>query len=111
MNIDSAFPSKWLKALDIKGKKVPVAIADVIMEEVGDGMKPVLYFKNKEKGMVLNKTNADILREAFGPETDEWLEKKIILTTHRVRGRDGNPTDGLTIELPSTASVDEEAPF
>lgn len=111
MNIDNAFPSKWLKAADIKGRKVPVMVADVVMEEVGDGMKPVLFFKNKEKGMVLNKTNSDILKDAFGPETDEWVGQKITLGTHRVRGRDGNPTDGLTIEIPTTEAGEEEAPF
>lgn len=108
MDIETAFPSKWLKATDIKGKRVPVTIKDTVMEEVGDGEKPVLYFRGKDKGMVLNKTNAHILREAFGRETEEWAGQKIVLSTLRVRGKDGQPTDGLTIEIQDTEPGAEE---
>jgi hypothetical protein len=112
MNIDTAFPSRWLKALDIKGKRIPVTLANVAEEEVGDGVKPVLYFEGKEKGLVLNKTNAEILKDAYGPETDDWAGQKAILGTHKVRGRDGNLVDGITVAVPvAEAAPDDAIPF
>jgi hypothetical protein len=41
--------------------------------------KWVVYFCEKEKGMVLNKTNRNTLIVAFGQEIDQSIGKKIIL--------------------------------
>lgn len=53
------------------------------MEDVGSAaeteLKPVLYFRETEKGLVLNKTNASTISGLYGPETDEWGGKKIAL--------------------------------
>lgn len=111
MNIDNEFPSKWLKAADMAGKRIPVTLDRVAREEVGSDMKPVLYFQGKEKGVVLNKTNAEILKEAFGRETEEWTGKEIILTTHKVRNAEGTLVDGFTIQFPVSTALDEEVPF
>jgi hypothetical protein len=73
LNINDQFPSKYLKAGELKGKAAKLAIDRVEVEEIADGEdKPVLYFRGAEKGMVLNKTNALTLQEAYGDETDEW---------------------------------------
>lgn len=79
MNINEAFPSKYLKASDLQGRRIEVIMADVKTEKLGDDFKPILYFKGKEKGVVLNKTNANAIIDAYGPETDEWFGKPIIL--------------------------------
>jgi hypothetical protein len=43
-------------------------------------MKPVLYFTGKDKGMVLNKTNAKNIANLIGSfETDEWIGFRIRL--------------------------------
>ena len=73
MHIDSAFPSKYLKGADLNGKTVRVTIDRVEIEEVGDGeRKPVLYFQGKDKGLALNRINADTISSSYGPETDDW---------------------------------------
>ena len=80
MNLDQMYPSKWLKAGDLQGQTVPVVIARVVMEDVGDEAgKPVAYFQNRDKGLVLNKTNAMSIGLVHGQDTDGWTGKTIEL--------------------------------
>ena len=75
MNIDSAFPSNYLKASDLGDKKPVVTIDRVEVEPIGRDkeMKPVIYFQGKEKGLVLNKTNAKKIAELTGSkDTEDW---------------------------------------
>ena len=81
-NINDAFPSQFLKASDLKGMEVTVAIDRVEYEPVGRDkeMKAVLYFQGKEKGLVLNKTNANkITQLTSSPITEEWEGFKVKL--------------------------------
>lgn len=74
-NINDAFPSNFLKASDLKGNAVTVTIDRIEFEPVGQTkeMKPVIYFTNKEKGLVLNKTNATTISRLLGSgETEDW---------------------------------------
>ncbi len=80
MNLDQMYPSKWLKAGDLQGQTVPVVITRVVMEDVGDEAgKPVAYFQNQQKGLVLNKTNAQSIGLVHGQDTDAWTGKTIEL--------------------------------
>lgn len=83
MNIQTAYPSNYLRADDLNGKAVNVVIDRIEMEEVGQGRnketKPVIYFKGKEKGLVCNKTNANTIAKLYGGETDEWIGNSITL--------------------------------
>jgi hypothetical protein len=85
-NINDAFPSNYLKASDLKGAQPTVTIERVEFEPVGREreMKPILYFVGKEKGMVLNKTNASKVASLVGStETDDWADFRICLfATH-----------------------------
>lgn len=74
-NINDSFPSNYLKASDLKGSEVVVTIDRVAFEPVGrqKEMKAVVYFKGKEKGMVLNKTNATKVTALAGSAlTEDW---------------------------------------
>lgn len=73
------FPSKYLKAADLQGREVRVTMAHVEREKIGDDAKPVLYFKGKDKGVVLNKTNAGTISDAYGDDTDDWFDQPLIL--------------------------------
>ncbi len=80
MNIQEAFPSKYIKAADLNDQNVRVIMERVEMEDIGDdGDKPVLYFRGKSKGMVMNKTNSNNIAIVYGDETDDWIGKEIIL--------------------------------
>lgn len=75
MNIDSAFPSHYLKASDLGDKSPIVTIDRVEVEPIGRDkeIKPVLYFQGKDKGVVLNKTNAKKIAELTGSkDTEDW---------------------------------------
>lgn len=79
MHIDSAFPSKYLKASDLQGRNVTVKMGRVDQEKIGDDTKLILYFQGKDKGMVLNKTNANNIASIHGGETEDWFGKDITL--------------------------------
>jgi hypothetical protein len=83
MNVMDAFPSKYLKASDLQGREITVKISHIMMEEIGQDKqtKPALYFMGKEKGIILNKTNATNISAAYGPDTDEWAGKSVVLFT------------------------------
>ena len=51
MRISGAFPSPYLKAADLQGRRVPVKILRVEMQDFGDEAKPVVYFEGKSKGL------------------------------------------------------------
>lgn len=68
MNINDAFPSKYVQASDLNNQECQATIADVRREEVGDDrdLLPVVYFQGRAKGLVLNKTNAFAIAEQYG---------------------------------------------
>lgn len=84
MRMSEAFPSNWLKAEDLKGHSVKVVIDSVVMEDIGDKEKPVVYFRDKQKGIVLNKTNASMIAEYYGDDSDGWIGKEIELYPDKV---------------------------
>lgn len=89
MNIDTAFPSKYMKASDLPEETVvPFTIEEVKMEEVGreKSIKPIIYFRGQEKGFCCNKTNANTIKKALGTgDTDQWTGKTIRLYSTEVQ--------------------------
>lgn len=107
MNIGDAFPSNYVKASDLKGVQPVVTIDRIEFEPVGrqKEMKPVLYFIDKEKGLVLNKTNANKIAELTGsPETGDWHGCQIRLYATHVEFQ-GETMEGIRIKAapPQTA--------
>jgi hypothetical protein len=84
-NIEDFFPSKFLRASDLKGKEITVTIDRVEPEEFEqDGVKrpkPVVHFRNSGiKPLVCNKTNSSRLATALGDkDTDAWAGKQVRL--------------------------------
>jgi hypothetical protein len=73
-----------MKADDIDDK-VMVTISDVTNESIGDDeRKPVIWFRGFDKGMVMNKTNANNVSGVYGPDTDAWIGRQMELTTAMV---------------------------
>ena len=105
MNINDSFPSKYLKASDLGGRQVTVKIDRVEIEEVGRDQerRPVLYFIGKQKGVVLNKTNANKLASAYGQDTDEWADREVILFEAMV-DYGGDTVPAIRMKIPSTSA-------
>jgi hypothetical protein len=83
--IADLYSSKHLKPADLGGKPVTAAIQDVSVEPFqndGDNVrKAVLHFHgNIPKPLVVNKTNYLILAQSFGPNTDTWIGKQIVVS-------------------------------
>jgi hypothetical protein len=82
MRVSDAFPSEYLKAADLHDKRgnpvnVNVVIERIEMRDVGDDHKPVVYFQGKERGLVLNKTNANNIAVMHSEDMDDWIGKEI----------------------------------
>jgi len=100
MKVSQEFPSQYLKSSDLDGREIRVTMGRVEREEIGQDKKLVLYFKGKEKGMVLNKTNANTIGDAYGDDTDDWYDQPIILFSIRTEYQ-GKPVDGLRCRAPT----------
>ena len=79
MRASEAFPSKWIAAVDLNERNVRLTISHVLMEDVGDNKKPVIYFKGAKKGLVCNKVNSKSIVAAYGDEMDNWGGCELIL--------------------------------
>lgn len=78
-NINEAFPSKFLRAADLDDRQHLLIMDRAEFENLGDDRKLILYFKGQEKGLVLNKTNANTIAKLYGDDTDGWIGKEIVL--------------------------------
>ena len=78
--------SNDLKAADFLGKNLKLTIerVDTVIYNEGEpneNQKTVLYFVGKEKRLVLNATNNEVLCKAYGEDDVTWPNKEISLTT------------------------------
>ena len=111
VDINQAFPSKYLKASDLKGHAVKVTIRAFSFNEEGLQGKPVMYFDGKEKGLVVNKTNAMALAFDYGPDTDDWIGKEIELFSARTQFN-GQMVDAIRVRSVKSVPMDEDGiPF
>jgi hypothetical protein len=111
MDVNQAFPSKYIKASDLQGRDVNVVIADAIIEEIGQtkDKRLVCYFQGKEKGLVVNRTNALMIADLYGNDTDEWTGKEIVLYSTRVPFQ-GQMTDAIRVKAPARRATGNGKP-
>ena len=110
MNINEAFPSKYLKAADIKGKPpVRVVIESIKLEQMEenkpDSIKPVIHFEGKKLGFACNKTNAAMITHSYGPETDNWIGKAIELRCEPVAFQ-GKIVDSIRVAVAQVSQAE-----
>ena len=84
--ISEAFPSNYLKAADLNNRTIKLKIDKVVFEEIGQNkdLKPVMYFVDTKKGLVLNKTNAEQIGGVYGQHLEAWSGKEIELFSQMV---------------------------
>lgn len=81
--LNDLFPSPYLAATDVENKPV-VTIKNITKKNMKnrdgeDEVKPVIFFLEMEKGMVLNKTNAEIIASLYGNTLEDWTGERIQL--------------------------------
>jgi len=83
LSINDLYPSKYIKSADIGETDMILTINRVEFEDFGFGeskeTKPVLYFDETDKGLVLNVTNANTIASLYGDKIDNWTGKRIAL--------------------------------
>ena len=101
-NMQDYFPSTWLKSEDLDGPTI-VTIKQVYEERFpgkrgeADQLKPVLRFQEREKDMVLNRTNFQTLVEITGKsDSDHWVGAVVQLRVERVQAF-GDLVDAIRI--------------
>jgi len=100
MDVMLGFLSHYISAAELVGKQpVTLTIGKVSLEKVesmkigdddGKGKEKdrvIIYFENSKsgRGWLLNRTNAECLKELWGRETDAWIGKRITLHAQNVR--------------------------
>jgi hypothetical protein len=114
MNIDNELlAGRYLKSSQFEEGPALLRISNVKRETLQDGeSKFVVYFSNSQQGLVLNKTNGRAIRDMYGPQTEKWVGKTIVLFATicdfggrsvnciRVRSPNGADTEGNQDELP-----------
>lgn len=115
MNLNEVFPSTYLKKEHLPGNRdLILTIDSCTKENVGQGqdaeVRPVLWFKEDERGLVLNKTNVGRLYAAYNTvETDDLQGKKVSLYVDHEVGFGGKTVGGIRIR--ATAPEEESPPF
>ncbi len=109
--VSDAFPSNFLKAADLNNRTVRVTIDKVIFEEIGQNKdkKPVMFFADVKKGMVLNKTNATTIGAVHGQEFEGWTGKEIELFSMMVSYQ-GQNAPAIRVRAVAEAAVAETPP-
>ena len=115
MKTSELTPSKYLKKddfpepalLTIKGvEKENVALPNQPKKERG-----VVYFEEKEKGMVFNTTNLKRAEKALGSDdTDDWIGKKIVVFFDENVEFGGEMVGGLRVRAQRTTTKPAAAP-
>jgi len=99
MDYGLGFLGAYITAAELLDKMPTLTIQKVTLEKVeslkatdDDGAgkmrdRIVIYFAEGKsgRGLLLNRTNAECIKELFGRETDQWLGKRITLYTCPVR--------------------------
>ena len=109
MKVKEAFLSKFLKAGDLQDRTVKLTIDRVEMDEVGDGRKPIAYFKDAKKGLVLNVTNARAIATLAGDDMDTWTGTQIELFSTPVTFK-GQVTEGIRVRPIDQVHTKKSAP-
>jgi len=86
-DFDAFFGGQYIKADDIPEETgLYLTIEDFSVEEIGPDReeKLLLEFQETEKRLVVNITNGRTLGTLFGKDANDWIGKRIKLTTEAV---------------------------
>lgn len=89
-NIFSFFKGEFITAVELGEKKPTLTISHVKAVKLEDDKgkmknRPVVFFSETDRGLVLCRTNALCLAAMFGEETDSWPGKKVTIHSEMVQ--------------------------
>jgi hypothetical protein len=111
------FPSKYVKSADVKlvGRPFPLTIRRIEprheLQKKGSGKeyKPALFFKETERGIVLNKTNVKRLAEALGKDPRRWIGCRVVPCVETVESF-GKMVEAIRIDVEATIAANRARP-
>jgi hypothetical protein len=103
--------SKFLRKEDFEEDQV-CTIATLKLETMQQttDTKWVLYFREHEKGMVLNTTTIRVLESAFGDDSDMWVGKRVKVYVDPNVSFQGRVVGGLRLRPPPKAGAASKPP-
>lgn len=112
-HVDLLFPSKYLKAADLRGQPVKVVIEHITprdelqMKGGKKEKKPVVTLKGKEKKWVLNKTNSQAIAKVYGSRPSAWIGQTVVIfPTRAMFGPD--EVDALRVDIEATRNLNAD---
>jgi hypothetical protein len=112
-HVDLLFPSKYLKAADLRGKTVTVVIesidprGELQMRGGKKEKKPIVHLRGKDKAWVLNITNARAIAAIHGPEVTGWIGKAVTIAGRLVQFG-GKEVDAVRVVGAPDGAADDE---
>src|SRR6185369_13938659 len=103
MKVSKLFTSKYLKKEDFDTPKVlTIETVDIetIESDKGEQDKGVLFFREMDKGLVLNSGNTRELQDAYGDDTDDWKGKPCEVYVDPKIEYQGRRVGGLRVRIP-----------
>lgn len=102
--------SKYLKKEDFDEDQV-CTIKDCKLEEISQQgeTKWILYFREHQKGLVLNTTTIRVLEQAFGDTTEDWVGKRVKVYVDPNVSFQGRVVGGLRLRPPPKGAAQKPA--
>ena len=100
----------YLGSWDVEKDSLEVTVNEIVTEDFyvpgeGDSSGVVMYFKEKDKGMILNKTNLKAMESITGSSyVEDWIDQKILLKVDKVKAF-GEVVDALRIHKYSKQKI------
>ena len=90
MDWETLFPGRFLKAAEFQGRDVTLTITSVAKDKLptddgGEKTRGIVSFRETERQLALNRTNAVCIVAMFGRETDCWVGKRVTLYPAKAR--------------------------
>lgn len=109
MRIGDAYPSNYLGSDDFD-RPALATVARCEMQNIGQGadtkQKPVVYFHEYTKPLILNKTNFSTLASVLGDDSDGWGGGHIVLFSSRTEFQ-GEEVNCVRLRAPKPVAEDE----
>ena len=115
MRVELLFASNYLKAVEFQGRDVTLTITGVRLEELEDTKgekkrKGIVSFKETQRMLVLNRTNAMCIARMLGNETDAWVGKRV--TLYPIPHKDPQTKeDGFAIRVRGSPDISADIRF
>jgi hypothetical protein len=109
MRLNDAFPTKYLKPDDLKGRPATLTISTVTQERIGTDLRLVASFHETQKLLTINRTNAGRIAQLVGSDdTDHWAGKRITILVDQVEFK-GQFVPAIRVALPTSTPAPSSA--